>query len=201
MPKRVKLRVTKTLLDSWLYSFIRDDGYEDFLKTLNREKSPPTEQMLLGQQFENCVNNVMDGAIIDESHKWYKAVTEMAEYVKGAQKQVNLFRDTVVDGQPILLHGVLDYLRAGIIYDCKFSRNYHLNKYLSSTTQHSLYLALVPEARRFEYLCSDGTYIYKEKYPRDIVPPIEPTIKQFLIYLDKHDLMNVYKEKWEVKNK
>lgn len=195
-----KLRVTKTLLDSWLYSFIRDDGYEDFLRTLNREKSPPTEQMLLGQQFENCVNNVMDGAIIDESHKWYKAVTEMAEYVKGAQKQVNLFAEITVDDQPILLHGVLDYLRAGVIYDCKFSRNYHLNKYLTSTTQHPLYMALVPEARRFEYLCSDGTYIYKEVYPREIVPSIEPTIRQFLKYLDKHGLMEIYKEKWSVAN-
>ena len=193
-----KVRVTKTLLDAWLWSFKRDDGYEDFLKTLNREKSPPTKAMLDGQKFENCVNNVLDGAEISEDHEWYNAVIEMSQYLVGSQQQVVLFRETVVDGQLFLLHGVLDYLRAGVIYDCKFSKNYHLNKYLSSTTQHSLYLALVPEARRFEYLSSDGTWVYKEIYPREIVDPIEPSLRQFMAYLKKHDLWKTYIEKWRV---
>ena len=204
MPKRPKLRITQTLLSSWLGSFKYDTGYDDFICTLNREKKQPTKAMLDGIKFENCVNNVLDGATIDETHEWYGVVTELAEYLAGAQKQVHLFRDIVVDGQPILLHGVLDFLKAGVIYDTKYSvstknsRGYYLNKYLGSP-QTPMYLALVPEARRFEYLVSDGEWVYKEVYPREIVPPIEPTIKQFLIYLDKHDLMKIYEEKWRVK--
>ena len=194
-----KLRVTQTLLSSWEYSFKTDDGYEDFLRTLNREKKQPTKAMLDGIRFENCVNSVLDGESIDTGHEWADCVNELAEYLRGAQKQVNLFSEIEVDGEPILLHGVLDFLKAGVIYDTKFSKTYHLNKYLSSH-QHSMYLALVPEARRFEYLICDGKYIYKEKYPKDIVPSIEPTIRQFLKYLKQHDLYETYKEKWSVNN-
>ena len=197
--KMLKLRITQTLLSSWEYSFKTDDGYEDFLRTLNREKKQPTKAMLDGIRFENCVNSVLDGESIDPGHEWADCVNELAEYLRGAQKQVNLFSEIEVDGEPILLHGVLDFLKAGVIYDTKFSKTYHLNKYLLSP-QTPMYLALVPEARRFEYLICDGKYIYKEKYPRDIVPSIEPTIRQFLKYLKQHDLYETYKEKWSVNN-
>ena len=193
-----KVRITQTLISAWEWSFKLDDGYEDFLRTLNREKKQPTKKMLDGVRFESCVNNVLDGERIDESHEWYGVVTDLANYLQGAQKQVTLFEDCVVDGQPFLLHGVLDFLRAGVVYDTKFSTTYHLNKYLSSP-QHPLYLRLVPEARRFEYLVCDGKYIYTEKYPREIVPPIEQTIKQFMDYLKQHDLWNTYIEKWRVR--
>ena len=65
MPKRPKLRITQTLLSSWLGSFKYDTGYDDFICTLNREKKQPTKAMLDGIKFENCVNNVLDGATID----------------------------------------------------------------------------------------------------------------------------------------
>ena len=194
-----KLRITQTLLSSWLGSFKYDTGYDDFICTLNREKKQPTKAMLDGIKFENCVNNVLDGATIDETHEWYKVVMELADYLRGSQKQVNLFREIEVDGQRILLHGVLDFLRAGVVFDTKFSKNYYLNKYLSSP-QCPLYMALVPEARRFEYISCDGKYIYKEVYPREIVPSIVPTINQFIKYLKQHGLFEIYTEKWSVAN-
>lgn len=192
-----KVRITQTLLSAWLYSFKTDDGYADFLKTLNREKKQPTKKMLDGVRFESCVNNVLDGETIDESHEWYNVVTELADYLKGSQKQVTLFADCEVDGQMFLLHGVLDFLKAGVIYDTKFSTTYRLNKYLDSP-QHSLYLRLVPEARRFEYLVCDGKYVYRERYPRDIVPPIENYIKNFMKFLTQHGLLETYEKLWRV---
>lgn len=192
-----KVRITQTLLSAWEYSFKTDDGYEDFIKTLNREKKQPTKKMLDGIRFESCVNNVLDGETIDESHEWYGVVMELSDYLKGSQKQVTLFADCEVDGQIFLLHGVLDFLKAGVIYDTKFSTTYHLNKYLSSP-QHSLYMRLVPEAIRFEYIISDGKYVYREIYPRDIVPPIEPIIRNFMQYLKRHELFETYTEKWRV---
>ena len=194
-----KLRVTKSLLDSWLYSFKRDDGYEDFLCTLRREKKPPTEAMLNGVRYENCLNAVLNGEQIPEDHEWKFPITEMSQELWGAQQQVVLFQDIEVDGQPTLLHGVLDYLRAGVIWDCKFSKTYHLNKYYwDYTTQTAMYFALVPEARMFRYIISDGKYVYRETYPRDIVPGIEIPIRQFLSYLKKHDLYDIYVEHWKV---
>ena len=194
-----KLRCTKSLLDSWLYSFKRDDGYEDFLCTLRREKKPPTQAMLDGVRFENVLDNYLDGEELPSSHEWFNPVTEMAEELWGSQQQVVLFRDIEIDGQPILLQGVLDFLRAGVIWDCKFSKTYHLNKYFwEDTTQTAMYFALATEARVFRYIISDGKYVYRETYPREIVPDIVLQIRQFLSYLKKHDLYDIYVEHWKV---
>ena len=191
-------RVTQSLLSAWLWSFKREDGWDDFLATLSREKKQPTKAMLDGIRFENVLNNVLDGEAITEDHEWYPVIREMSGELQGSQQQVTLFREVNIDGQKILLHGVLDYLREGHIWDCKFSKTYHLNKYLDSP-QTAMYLALVPEAFDFTYIISDGRYVYREKYPRDIVPPIEPTIKQFLNFLKKHNLYEIYTEKWRTK--
>jgi len=194
-----KVRITKSLLDSWLWAFKREDGWDDFLSTLNREKKPPTKAMLDGTRFENVLNSTLNGEPLYPEHEWFKVIAEMDAELQGAQQQVTLFQDTKVGNQAFLLHGVLDYLRAGRIWDCKFTRNYHLNKYFwEGTSQTAMYLALVPEARDFTYVISDGEYVYREKYPRDIVPPIEPTINNFMQYLKKHGLWDVYCEKWRV---
>ena len=194
-----KVRVTQSLLSSFMWVFRKDDGYESFLKTLNREKTPPTEAMLDGIRFENCLNSVLNGEHLPEDHEWERPIAEMSDELWGAQQQVVLFADTKVDGMDILLHGVLDYLREGIIWDCKFSKRYELNKYhWTHTPQTSMYLALVPEARMFRYIICDGKYVYRETYPRDIVPPIEPTIHYFIDFLKQHDLMETWVEKWSV---
>ena len=190
-----RIRLTQSLLSAYLWIFQKDSGYEEFLSALNREKTPPTQAMLDGIRFENCLNGVLNGEEIPTDHEWYSVVTEMAGELQGSQQQVVLYKDIEVDGQPLLLHGVLDYLVAGHIYDCKFSKNYHLNKYLNSP-QTPMYLALVPEAKDFTYIVSDGKWVYREKYPRDIVPPIEITIRYFLAYLKRQGLFEIFKEKW-----
>lgn len=197
--RRSKLRITQSLLSSYLWVFKKDDGYESFLKALHREKEPPTKAMPDGVRFENVLNSVLNGVEIPKDHEWYPVITQMATELDGAQQQVVLFQDTEVEGQPFLLHGVLDYLREGHIWDCKFSKRYELNKYLNSP-QHPMYLTLVPEARDFTYIICDGKYVYRERYPRNIVPPIEPTIKNFVDFCKLHGLWEVYVEKWRVNN-
>ena len=194
-----KVRITKTLLDAWLWSYKREDGWDDFLSTLNRERKPPTKAMLDGTRYENVLNSVLLGEQIPEDHEWKFPITDMAEELHGASQQVVLFQECVVDGQPFLLHGVLDYLRAGHIWDCKFTKNYHLNKYYwDGTAQTSMYFALVPEAYDFTYIISDGTWVYRERYPREIVPPIDNYIKNFMKFLKQHGLWEVYAEIWSV---
>lgn len=195
--KPVKVRVTQSLLSEWQYSFKTEDGWDNFLAALNRQKKPVSKQMLDGTRFENCLNNVLNGEVIEPDHEWYKPVMQLARYLDGSQQQVNLYRDIEIDGQPVLLHGILDFLKAGVIYDTKFSKNYYLNKYLKSY-QHPMYMALVPEARRFEYLSCDGTWVYREVYPRDIVEPIEITLKQFYAFLRKYGLYETYEMNWRV---
>lgn len=192
-----RVRITQSLLSAWEWSFKKDDGYEDFLRTLNREKKPPTKAMLDGIKFENVLNSVLNGEQIPDDHEWKFPITEMAQELSGSQQQVSIFRDIFVDGQPILLHGVLDYLHAGHIYDCKYSKTYHLNKYLTSP-QTPMYLALVPEAKDFTYIISDGKWVYRERYPRDIVPPIEIEIREFLTYCKQHELYETLVQKWRM---
>ena len=194
-----KVRITQSLLSSFEWVFRKDDGYDSFLKTLNREKEPPTKAMLDGIRFENCLNNVLNGEEITWDHEWFDPIREMKNELWGAQQQVTLFSETVVDGQLFLLHGVLDYLREGHIWDCKFSKKYELGKYLTSP-QHPMYLTLVPEARDFTYIVSDGKYVYRERYPRDIVPPVEPIIKNFMVFCKKYNIWDTYIKKWSVNN-
>ena len=197
MPKN-KFRLTKSLIDSWLWSFKSDDGYDNFIKSLNRQKIPMTTAILNGVKYENILNSVLRGEKMPDDHEWRDPILEMAEELEGSQQQVVLFKDIEVDGVPFLLHGVLDYLKAGVIYDCKFSKHYYLNKYFSNTVQHQMYMELVPEAYLFEYVISDGKNVYREKYPRYIVDPIEPIIKNFMQYLDRHNLVDTYVEHWRV---
>lgn len=198
----MKLRLTQSLLSSWEWIFKSESGWDDFLTALYREKKQPTEAMLDGIRFENCLNNVLNGETIPDYHEWYGVITEMAEELRGAQQQVVLFSETEVDGQPFLLHGVLDYLREGHIWDCKFSKRYgsngKVNKYLTSP-QTPMYFALVPEAFDFTYIISDGKFVYREKYPREIILPIEPEIRQFMRFCKENGLWKIYEENWRVK--
>lgn len=193
-----KFHLTQSLLSDWQYSFVMEDGYERFVKSLNRVPKKPTEKMLNGVAFEGCVNSTLNGAFIPEDHKWYKPVMELAKYLHGSQQQVALKRDIIVEGVCFELFGVLDFLRAGVIYDTKFSDSYRLDKYLHSP-QHPMYFYLVPEARRFEYLSCDGKFVYKETYYPEDTEPIELTIRQFMRYLEKHNLIETFTSKWNLK--
>ena len=191
-------RITQSLLAAWLYSYKTDNGYDDFLATLNREKQPPTEAMLNGIEFESLVNSALDGTPPPADHKWRECVEWCADYLKGAQKQVLLTKPLVVDGEELLLVGVLDFLRAGVVYDTKFSKTYQYGRYLRSP-QTSAYFSLCDgDAKRFEYIISDGNYVYRESYTPDEVEPIENTIHNFLQFLRRYNLYETYKEKWRV---
>lgn len=199
MSQKPKLRITQSLLSAWLWLYKLDNGYEDFLNVLNRVKTPPTEAMLNGQRFEGLINACLDGQAIPEGHEWTEQVQCCVNILQGAQKQVTVFKDISIDGQDFLLHGVLDFLKEGKIYDTKFSKSYNAyNKYLTSP-QTPMYFALVPEARSFEYLICDGKYVYSERYTPDEVLPIEYTIKCFMRFLSDQRLTSIYIDKWGMK--
>lgn len=191
--------MTQSLLNDWARVFTAEDGYEGFLKSLNRIPKAPTDAMLAGVEFEGCVNSVLDGAYMPETHKWYKPVMQLKDLLDGSQQQVSAKKDVFIDGVCFELHGVLDFLKAGIIYDTKFSTHYYLNKYLKSA-QHPMYFCLVPEAYEFQYLSCDGSFVYKEIYRPEDTTPIEVTIKHFMQWLDKHGLVETYTSIWNLES-
>lgn len=109
------------------------------------------------------------------------------------------YRDMVIDGIPFLLYGRLDVLKAGEIYDIKFSHSYRPGKYLDSP-QHPMYFACCPEVERFTYLVSNGRDLYREIYTRNETPEIETIVKPFVQYLEFSELDELYAEKWKARD-
>ncbi len=201
MSRAPKLLITQSLLAAWQYqyqTFDMESAHKDFLRVLRREKSKPTQAILDGIQFENMVTACCEGSPPPEGHKWGEAVRAIADRVQGAQFQVVAQRTEVVEDIPFLLYGRLDALKAGVIYDIKFSRGYQVGKYLDSP-QHPMYFALVPEAQRFEYLVFTGSDVCVEGYDREDAPEIFPTIRNFINYLETSKLDKIYCQKWETR--
>ena len=194
-PSRNKFLLTQSLLSSWQYA-LKGSSFDEFLSTLRREKKP--QSMLDGIRFENVVHAVSEGAEITPEQEWYRPVKEICEIIAHGQYQVKASRPLVVDGVEFICYGILDFLKAGIIYDTKFSKTYHVGKYLDSP-QHPMYFYLCPEVQKFEYIISDGSYVYRESYLPDDTDPIEKTVRQFMIWMDRAGLVDLYCENWRSK--
>ena len=128
-------------------------------------------------------------------HKWYDAAAKVAQTVSGGVLQYRANKTIVVGGLTLVLYGRLDCLKAGDIKDIKFSSSYDRGKYFSST-QHPTYFEMVPEAKTFTYLVSNGSEVWTERYYREETPSIIPTISDFLEWLDALELAPLYKKKW-----
>ena len=195
--------MTHSLLASWLYAMKENpyedatterDPYSEFLHVLRREPTPTTEAMQKGIDFENLVTNIVNGAG-DSKGRWYDAARKVAGYVRGGILQYKARRIITVRNVELVLYGRLDCLKAGVIQDIKFSGSYERGKYFSST-QHPTYFEIVPEAKSFVYLVSNGSEVWTERYFREETPSILPTISDFLEWLDALELAPLYKEKW-----
>lgn len=202
----MRYMVTHTLLGAWQHAMAEnpyadatteEDPMEDFLKVLRREPREATEAMQNGLDFEELVTGIANGAEwqTDKENKWYDAAAKVAGIVRGGQFQVKAKKTLTVAGTEILLFGVLDVLKAGTIYDIKFSKGYDRGKYFDST-QHPAYFQLIPEAQEFTYLVSNGSAVYTETYRREDTRSIVPTIADFLSWLDSTGLDGIYREKW-----
>lgn len=198
--------MTHSLLSSWLYC-LKENPYEDatsesdplgdFLKVLRREPTETTEAMRNGILFEDLVDAVARGEG-DTDSNWYPAAANVASRIRGGVPQVKLNRQIEVNGFTLLLHGRLDWLKAGEIFDVKFTKNYDPGKYFDST-QHPMYFELVPEANSFTYLVSNGSGVWPEPYRRDETRSIIPIIAEFLEWLETTGLMDLYKQYWLAK--
>jgi len=215
--------ITHSLLSSWLY-YISENPYddatqedhsqEDFLRTLRREPSETTEAMQNGIDFENLVTAICEGKEVRtliqsgpcepnsgeamesyEYPKWYDAAVEVASIVKGSVFQYATSKPVQVEDMDILLYGRLDGLRAGHIFDIKFSNGYDRGKYFDST-QHPMYFAIVPEADDFTYVISNGSEVWTETYRREEANDIIYTVRDFLNWLKAVGLMDEYKKYW-----
>lgn len=214
--KETRLKITASLLNSWQRIFdTKDDVFEnenddisledkivlemekrklEFINVLKRVKTPPTEHMLKGIEFENRVVQGLEPVF--------------SPIVAGAAYQVTLTRDAIVDNIPIRVVGVIDFLKAGIIIDTKRVIRYKYPKYKTSH-QHPAYFFLLPQCRIFDYLiCDDNVEskdeakrlkaYHKERYERENCEDILKVISQFFSWLKANDLFDLYIQNWAI---
>ena len=96
-----------------------------------------------------------------------------------------------------LLYGRLDCLKAGVIYDYKFSSRYEVGKFYDNY-QTPMYFELVPEAYKMAYIITKTDKfsvdnILREEYTRKEAQPIIPVIDEFMGWIKSNGYSM---EKW-----
>lgn len=218
--------ITQSLLSSWAYTFdcyegCEEKAYQEFLRTLHRERSEPSDAMRKGIEFENLCYVISNGTFqpkwsVDgvnsvtgedmghfEYPRFYTGAKKVAGIIQGAPVQVKASREIIVDGRTFLVYGILDALKAGTIYDVKFmdksmGSNDVYGKYLDSP-QHPFYFYLVPEAYEFTYLLSDGQDVYQETYRREDCRTAGSLISEFMQGIERANLLEDYLQHWKAK--
>lgn len=197
--------ITQSLLSSWNYAHncwegCEEDAMASFLSTLRREPAEVTEAMQNGIEFENAVYAEASGQLRPPHPKWERGICEVAAFLKGAQFQVRVQREIQIAGMTFLVYGVLDALQAGIISDVKFKDKSFGSLELAGeyfdSPQHPFYFFMVPEARLFRYLVSDGTDLYIEQYTPDETSDAGDLIAEFVDFLNVTGHMETYKKYW-----
>ena len=208
-----RYKITKSLIESWYYVHdcwegCEDDAMESFLHALRCEPEEMTDEQKQniqnGHDFEELIESIANGADWEtgKEHKLYRAAYELAQLVKDAQFQVRIRKPITVNGMEFEIVGVLDALREGTIFDFKFKNKSFgsldlAGDYLDSA-QHPFYFYLVPEARKFLYMVSDGNDIYIEQYFPEESRSAEEIIAEFISFLESSNLMDEYKAHWQI---
>lgn len=200
--------ITQSLVGAWNYMmYCRDDAqcdaFADFVATLHRVKKEPTQEMLNGIEFENEVYKAAGGIHRAAHPKWEAGIKAVSSIIAGAPVQVKASRELTVGSMDLLVYGIMDALKAGTIYDVKFSNKGFgsaelAGKYLDSP-QHPAYFYIEPDAREFTYLVSDGVDLYTETYTPANSKPFAKIAEEFFTSLDALHLLDIYKDKWAAK--
>lgn len=195
---KARYLMTQSLLAAWQYN-LSGGPQEEFLSVLRREKTEQTQAMKDGIEFERLVWECACGKEPEEKHKWAQGIREIAEIVRGGAYQVALSDEAEIEGEEYLLYGIVDFVKQGVIFDVKFSKRYenrgNVNYYLTSP-QAPMYLRLLPGAKQFVFLISDGAQVFRGAYTQEEITPIEKTAAAFTKNLKQRGLWDVYTAFW-----
>lgn len=148
---------------------------EEFLNTLRRVRTAPTESMQKGIDLEDRIRAYCDGAQEDD-----RVIIEIGNTVKGGGWQQVVKRE--LDG--FLLYGKVDVMKTDTLHDIKFTGSYDLGKFQKSA-QHRIYF-YCSGLPKFSYHVTDGRYVWREDYANHagIEHEIRTLIREFTGYLE-----------------
>ena len=166
--------MTHSLLSSWLYALKENENEDatterdtmaEFMQVLRREPTPTSEAMQNGIDFEELVMQILRG-MSPEGDSWGEAAAIVADRVRGGVFQYKAYQNIRIGNLTLLLNGRLDCLKAGSIFDIKFTKHYEPGKYYDST-QHPMYFEH-PVNRNSQSMLLHGRYL------REILFPLVP---------------------------
>lgn len=190
--------LTQSILSDWLYC-ADSDNRDELIKRIMRLKKEKTTAMQRGIDFETAVTKYAhgQGLTTDLSQTEIEAVRKFGNLCKGGVEQVPISGQIAVNGMRFQCYGICDFVKAGRIFDIKRVSRYEYGKYQHSP-QHPMYLELLPEATRFDYLIFDGSRWYIETYRRGDFEPIRRTIGAFVNYLRDTNTMDIFRANWSM---
>lgn len=185
-----KYLITPTLLNSWKYAISPENDFgnlADFYKTLTKQPMEVTEAIQNGFDYEDYM-------------------IQNYEPTKDGCYQVKLYKDIKTKTGNYLLYGRLDCLKAGKIYDYKYTGSYDVGKFYDNY-QTPIYLLLAEDAYEMEYIICNNykkgkeleeLNIYHEIYRKDEVKTnIADEIDDFINWLKVNNLYETFCEYWE----
>lgn len=211
--------ITPTLIQSWQYWYSYDGDNEEevkssFLTTLRREKTPTSEAMQKGINFENDIQAVCkkEYQFYDYSYKLEKnlevidkyeeCISSIADILNTGMWQIALQKEIQIADTNFLLYGKADVIKEDTIFDIKYTtnaNNYDLGKY-SDSIQHLLYM-FCAELNIFQYIISDGKSYWLEYYNlsnAQIYSALSEKISNFYSFLQNNqEFLKIFQEKWQ----
>ena len=197
-PSPDRLWLTQSILGDWLYCAGADDR-EELIRRIMRLKREQTTAMRRGLDFEARVTAWASGNPPDPNltPAELSAVRKFGNLCRGGAAQAPITGVIRAGGLEFQAYGICDFVKAGRIFDIKRVSRYEYGKYQFSP-QHPMYLALLPEATRFDYLVFDGQRWYIETYRRGDFPPVEETVSEFVRYLRDTGTLDTYIKNWSM---
>ena len=201
--------ITTSLLSSFKYWQESEKPIDEFMNTLNKIKTPTTEAMQRGIDFENDIQQhciEFKNEILNENDKisseYANCIYKITNIVKGGLWQCKVQKEIKINNQDFMLFGYADVIKENAIYDIKTTAVYELGKY-NTSTQHLIYMYCTG-IKNFEYLIAQGgetlENFYRESYSMqdDCESKIRQKISEFLSFLDNCEEAKIaYNNNWD----
>lgn len=170
--EEIKYQFYPTLLDSFRYWKNHEEdekAFNDLIDKLNGVKIEQTEENLKGIEFEQSINDIIDGKYVEIGNQpLVQKVYNKLKRCIGKQVKVEGVVSTKYGN--VRLYGIFDYEFPQMMADLKTTSNYGLKtegsekvKKYKNNFQHK-FTSLLTDKKEFNYVITDFKYFYIENF-------------------------------------